>query len=309
MEKQQACFKTKVGGQALIEGVMMRGPQKMCLAVRQPNGEIYTEVSDVHTHAWQKWPLVRGVASLVSSLATGYKCLMKSADIGLTEDAAQPDKFDQWVEKHFGEKGSKFVMALASVLGIVLALGLFMYLPTFLVGLLDKAVPLGWGKTLLEGLVKIGVFVAYLAIVSRMPDIKRVFSYHGAEHKTIACYESGEELTPENARKHSRFHPRCGTSFILIVLVISILVSSLLPWGSTGLRVLYKLLLLPVVMGVSYELIQFCGRHDNPFTKAVSAPGLWLQRLTTNEPDNSMLEVAIAAVNPVLPQHKEDAAW
>lgn len=174
-------------------------------------------------------------------------------------------------------------------------------------------VPLGGFKPVLEGLIKIAIFVVYLGLVSRMKEIRRVFSYHGAEHKTIFCYEAGDELTVENIRGHSRFHPRCGTSFLLIVLILSILLNSVLPWpagaGGALLRVLLKLLMLPVVMALSYELIRFAGRHDNPFTRAISAPGLWLQRLTTREPDDSMIEVAIAAVKPVLPENPEDAKW
>ena len=313
MQKKQdsACaFKTSVGGQALIEGIMMRGPEKMAMAVRKPDGSIYIEEKPLQTHAWQKWPLVRGVCSFVDSLITGYHCLMKSADISMPDLGQESEsKFDRWVEEKFGDKGTNFITALAAVLGGVLAIALFLVLPTLLVGLLGRFVPLGGFKTLLEGVLKIAILVAYMFAVSKVPDIARMFAYHGAEHKTIACYEAGEPLTVENVRRHARFHPRCGTSFILIILVVSILVFSLLPWTSTGLRVLLKLLFLPLVMGVSYEILKLCGRYSNPVTRAISAPGLWLQHITTNEPDDSMIECAIAAVTPVLPQKREDGAW
>lgn len=309
-QNEQACaFKTSVGGQALIEGIMMRGPEKMAMAVRRPDGTIYVEEQPLQKHAWQKWPVVRGVLAFIDALTTGYKCLMKSADISMA-DAGEPEsKFDKWVAEKFGDKGTNVVTTLAAVLGGCLAIVLFMVLPTLLVGLLNRFVPLGGFKTLLEGVLKIAILVGYMAAVSKVPDIARMFAYHGAEHKTIFCYEAGEELTVENIRRQSRFHPRCGTSFILIILVVSILIFSLLPWTSTGLRVLLKLLFLPVVVGISYEILKLCGRYSNPLTRAVSAPGLWLQHITTNEPDDSMIECAIAAVQPVLPANKEDGAW
>ena len=200
-------------------------------------------------------------------------------------------------------------MTLSSVLCAVIAIVLFMVVPTFLVGLLNKVVDLGGWKTLLEGIVKIALLVGYMAAVSLVPDIARMFRYHGAEHKTIACYEHDLELTVENVRQCSRFHPRCGTSFILIILVVSVLLFSVIPWSSLGLRIVYKILLLPVVMGVSYEILKICGRYDNLVTRAISAPGLWLQRITTKEPDDSMIECAIAAVKPVLPEDRREGEW
>lgn len=306
---KSCAFKTSVGGQAILEGVMMRGPEKIAMAVRKPDGGIHTEVSEVRSHAWRKWPLVRGVCSFVESLVTGYRYLSKSADIALTEAEEELTGFDKWVDEKFGEKGTNFVMGAASVLGIALAVALFVFLPTFLVGLIGRALDLGWTRTLLEGLVKVALLVGYLAAVSRMKEMKRLFGYHGAEHKTIACYEAGMELTTENIRTCSRFHPRCGTSFLLIVVLVSILVNAALPWSNLGLRAVYKLLLLPVVVGISYEIIKLCGRYDNPVTHAVSAPGLWLQHITTNEPDDSMIECAVAAIRPVLPENREEAAW
>ena len=258
----------------------MRGPQKMCVAVRQPDGEIFTEVSPIRTHPWQKWPFVRGIFNFIDSLVSGYKCLMKSAEVSMGEDAdLEETKFDKWVAEKFGDKGTNFIMAVAAVLGGVLALVLFMVVPTALAGLLARFVPLGGWRALIEGVFKLVMLVGYMALVSRMKEIARMFRYHGAEHKTIACYESGRELTVENVRPCTRFHPRCGTSY------------------------------LPVVMSVSYEIIKLCGRYDNPLTRAVSAPGLWLQRITTSEPDDGMIECAIAAVLPVLPENPEDGKW
>ncbi len=309
MKKEK--FKTSVGGQALIEGIMMRGPRQVCTAVRRPDGGIETKVDPVTTFSWQKIPLVRGVLSMIESLIVGYRCLMYSAEVSMGEDAfeAEESKLDKWINDHLGEKAQNFVMSLAAVLGGMLALVLFMELNTTIIALLGKVLPLEGFRALLEGILKIAIFIGYLALVRNMKDIKRMFRYHGAEHKTIACYEAGEELTVENIRHHSRFHPRCGTSFLVLVILISILVSSLLPWSSTGLRIVLKLLTLPVVMGISYELIKLAGRYDNILTRIISAPGLWIQRLTTSEPDDSMIEVAIAAVKPVLPENWEDSLW
>ena len=310
MEKPKECFKTSVGGQALMEGIMMRGPEKICVAVRRPDGTLDMTYEDVKHHRWQKIPLVRGAAAMIENLVLGYRYLMHSAEVSMPDEAeAEPGRFEKWLTEHTGPAVQNFFMALAAVCGGLLAIVLFMVLPTAIVGLVDSFVPLGWGKVLLEGLLKIALFVGYLFLCTRMKEIHRVFEYHGAEHKTIACYEAGEELTVENVRRHRRFHPRCGTSFMILVLIVSILLFSVLPWNSTGLRVVFKLLLLPAVMGVSYELIKLAGRCDNLFTRIISAPGLWLQRLTTFEPDDSMIEVAIAAVLPVLPEHPDEAKW
>lgn len=287
----------------------MRGPEKIAMAVRKPDGGIHTEVSEVRSHAWRKWPLVRGVCSFVESLVTGYRYLSKSADIALTEEEEELTGFDKWVDEKFGEKGTNFVMGAASVLGIALAVALFVFLPTFLVGLIGRALDLGWTRTLLEGLVKVALLVGYLAAVSRMKEMKRLFGYHGAEHKTIACYEAGLPLTVENIRTCTRFHPRCGTSFLILVLLISIVLYAVLPWTSTGLRVLYKLAMLPLLVGISYEALKWAGRSHSPLARAVAQPGLWLQRLTVFEPEDDMIEIAIAAVTPVLPATPEQAAW
>ncbi|WRS26897.1 DUF1385 domain-containing protein [Oscillospiraceae bacterium MB08-C2-2] len=310
MKQQNSPFKTSIGGQALIEGVMMRGPEASAMAVRLPDGEIDVEVTPNQTG--QKWykkaPFIRGGFNMIDSLIFGYNCLMKSASkSGMEEE--EPSKFETWLSKVFGTSINNIVAVFALILGGALAIGLFMVLPAVITGLFRAFLPTPFTRSLVEGIIKIALFLTYLAVVSKMPDIYRVFQYHGAEHKTIACYEAGLELTVENARVQTRFHPRCGTSFLLIVMVISILLFSVVTWSSIAMRILLKLLLLPVVVGISYEIIKFAGRHDNPFTRAISAPGLWLQRLTTNEPDDSQLEVAIASVLPVLPKEEGSDRW
>lgn len=309
MYKEKSCFKTSVGGQALMEGVMMRGTDSMCVAVRRPDKTIFTQTTPVKVRPWHKWFFIRGIFNMADNLISGYKCLTISAEISMEGEADEETKFDKWISKRFGDKGTNFIMALAAILGGSLAIVLFMVLPTALVGLLALVAPINGWRTIIEGALKIIILVGYMAAVAQVPDIKRVFSYHGAEHKTIACYEAGEELTVENVRKHKRFHPRCGTSFILIVVLISILLFSVLPWSSTFIRILLKILLLPAVVGISYEIIKLCGRYDNFLTRAISSPGQWLQHITTNEPDDEMIEVAIAAVLPVLPKKMEDAKW
>ncbi|MEF9853442.1 MAG: DUF1385 domain-containing protein [Hydrogenoanaerobacterium sp.] len=303
--------RTSIGGQAIIEGVMMRGPLVSAMSTRMPDGTIDTETwENKKTQAWyKKTPFIRGIFNLIDSLSMGYKCLMKSAEKSGMDLDEEPTKFEKWLVEKFGNGMMKVISAFALVAGALLAMLLFMVIPTYAVKFLDMLVPLGGFKTVLEGIIKIIVFVGYLALVAKMPEIHRVFEYHGAEHKTIACYEDGEELTPENVRKYRRFHPRCGTSFILIVLVISIIVFSFVPWASGVLRIIIKFLLLPVVVGIAYEIIKFAGRHDNFFTKIISAPGLWLQRLTTAEPDDSQIETAIASMLPVIPAEKGIDKW
>ena len=311
MEQPKEQFKTSVGGQALMEGIMMRGPEKICCAVRRPDGEIDLKMEDVKHHPWQKIPLVRGSLAMIESMVLGYRYLMHSAEVSMGEDFEQEEsKFDKWVNEHCGPKAQNALFVLAALLGGGLAILLFMVLPTLITGLIGGVFPLGrWPKVILEACIKLSIFVLYLFLCGRLPEIRRLFQYHGAEHKTIACYEAGQELTVENIRTHTRFHPRCGTSFLILVLLISIFLYSVLPWNNMALRVVYKLLLLPVVMGISYELLKWCGRCDNLLTRIVRAPGLWVQRLTVFEPDDSMIQVAIAAVAPVLPERPEDGLW
>ena len=298
-------FKTSVGGQALMEGIMMRGPKKICCAVRKPDGTIETKLEDTPTHGiWTKIPLVRGAISMVESLIMGYRYMMYSAQVSMGDDydaEAEESAFEKWVGDHLGKKAEDILLAAAAVVGGLFAILLFTVLPTVLVGGLNHLVPLGrWGKVILEAVLKVGIFLTYMGAISKMKEIHRVFEYHGAEHKTIACYEAGDPLTVENVRKYTRFHPRCGTSFLILVVIVSVFLYSVLPWSSTG---------LPVVMGISYELLKWCGRSDNIATRIIRQPGIWVQHLTVFEPDDSMIEVAIAAVTPVLPENPEDGKW
>lgn len=312
--------KTSVGGQALIEGVMMQGPKGIATAVRKPDGDILTEYHNVkHLRDKNKFfalPIVRGVVGFVESMITGYKTLMYSAEVSGMEDIEEQElnKFEKWLTDKFGDKLMNFVAAVGSVLGVALAFVLFMYFPVLV---FNKANEWSGGaitnlQGLIEGVMKIAIFVIYIALVSRMKDIKRMFMYHGAEHKSIACYEAGLELTVENAKKCSRFHPRCGTSFIFVVLIFSIIfytiIAKIFP-QIAAVRILWlllKLVFLPIIMGICYEFIRYAGRHDNLFVKIVSAPGLWMQRLTTNEPTDDILEVGIAAIKAVITDNPED---
>lgn len=302
-------YKTSIGGQAVMEGVMMKGPRKTAMAVRKPDGSVYREVwNNPPRKAYNKIPLVRGVVNFVLQLKDGFRCLMKSADIS-GEGLEEPEsKFEQWLARRFGDKLTQVVSVFSAVLGVLLAVGLFFFLPSLLCGLLRNFIP-RWGLSLIEGLIKIGIFVAYLGLTSLMSEMKRLYQYHGAEHKTIACYEAGEELTVENIRKYPRFHPRCGTSFLLIVLVLGIIVFSVVTWSNPLIRSLLKIALLPLVVGIAYEMIKLAGRYDNLLTRMISFPGLKLQHLTTREPDDEMLEIAIQSMLPVLPEQEGEDQW
>ncbi len=311
----EAGFRTSIGGQALIEGVMMRGPQETAMAVRTPDGEIVIEkVDDERDKKFPKFfklPVIRGLVNFVQTMVLGYKTIMRSAELSGFEDEEEPSKFDKFLTEKLGEKLYTIIGIIAGVLGVAIAVCLFVFVPTWLVKLFNTYVfSLGVFTAAAEGIIKIAVFVCYIALVALMPDIKRVYEYHGAEHKTIACYEAGEELTAENAKKHTRFHPRCGTSFILIVLILSILLFLAVP---AELGVLYRfalrMVMLPLTVGIGYEIIKLVGRHDNRFTRIISAPGLWLQRLTTREPDEKQLDVAIASLKAVMPEDKNEAKW
>lgn len=311
MSEKNKIHKTNIGGQAVIEGVMMKGPVMSAMAVR-------TTENDIHVETWEtskakiqwhkKVPFVRGIFNFFDMLIGGYKCLMKSAEIAGIEEE-EPGKFEQWLVDKLGDKFPKFVTYLSLILSMVLAMGLFMLLPSFLVSLLKDVIENQIILSLIEGVVKIGIFILYLYLVSKVPDVKRVFEYHGAEHKTISCYESGEALTVENAKKHTRFHPRCGTSFLLIVLVISVILFSVISWDNVFIRVALKLLLMPLVVGISYEIIKITGRYDNVLTRLIAKPGMALQNFTTKEPDATQLEVAIAAIKPTIPEDKALDRW
>lgn len=310
--------KTCVGGQALIEGIMMRGPKGSAMSVRLPDGTIDTEMKDVtllrDKNKFFGIPIIRGVVSFIDSLVFGYKCLMESAEKSGMDDIKEEDmsKLDKWIDKHFGDKMMAVIGVISTILGFAIAMFLFAYLPTLIVDLIDKNGAVSRLHPLFEGILKIIIFVAYCAGVSQMKDIKRVFKYHGAEHKTIFCYENGLDLTVENVRKQRRFHPRCGTSFIFVMLILSILTSTVVILIFPGLGdirwlwMIVKLLILPIVVGIGYEFIRYAGKHDNLFTKILSAPGLWMQRITTKEPTDDMIEVGIAAFNAVITDNPED---
>ena len=307
-EKQACAIKTSVGGQALLEGIMMKGPFKSAMAVRKPDGEIDVSIWDTKKLTGvRKIPFIRGTFNFIDTLIQGYDCLMKSAEISGQEE--EPDKFELWLNKVFGKAAGTVLNFVITILAVVLAVGLFFGVPALITSFIGNYVESRVLLSAIEGVIKIAIFFAYIIGVSKMSDIHRTFMYHGAEHKTIFCYEQGLELTVENVRKQKRFHPRCGTSFLLIVLVVSILVSSVVTWDNVLMRVGMKILLLPITVGISYEIIKFAGRHDNWFTRILSAPGLWFQNFTTQEPDDSMIEVAIAAVTPVLPENPEDAIY
>ena len=307
------CCPTKVGGQAIMEGLMMRGSRALAVAIREPSGDIHLSVQPLKAPGkWKKIPVVRGVVSFVDSLVTGTTVLLDGADVlerleAEQESAAQEEQSQDWLTRKFGEKAASNIVLYSSVvLALAFTVGIFILLPTFLMNLIRKA---GLSNVVLlnlcEGILRILLFVIYVSAISKMPEIKRVFQYHGAEHKTIHCYENGLELTPENAQTFYTLHPRCGTSFLMFVMIISLLVFSLFGWPDLKTRLLTRLLGIPVVAGLSYELLQFTGRHNNRFVQILSMPGILLQKLTTAEPDLKMLEVAIAAMNAVLPSHED----
>ena len=315
--------KTSIGGQALIEGIMMRGPKGNAMAVRLPDGTIETELEEYHPlkekYKFLGLPLIRGIVGFGESMAYGYKYLMKSADKTMTEEEKEEDlsALDRWINDHFGEKMMAVVGVISAVLGVGLAFVIFMYLPTLGVDLFDKYIVTGADLAkfhpMLEGVLRIIIFILYMFFVSKMKMIKRVFMYHGAEHKTIFCYEHGLPLTVENVMKMSRFHPRCGTSFMFVMIILSVFISSVLVLVFPGLaqinRVLWmliKLAVIPIVMGLGYEFIKYAGKHDNALVKVLSAPGLWMQRITTVEPTPDIAEVAIESIKAVITDNPED---
>ena len=319
-DNKQKTDRPSIGGQALIEGVMMNGPKGVVLSVRNDKGEIVTERQHYKhardTYKFLGWPMIRGVVNFVESMMIGYKSLMRSAELSgqleAEESTENMGKVDRWLNDHMGPKMFAAISAVASVLAMVLAFGLFMFLPAWLVDLVDGKLlhdALANFHPFFEGIIRLVIMIAYMYGISKMKDIKRVFMYHGAEHKSICCFEKGLPLTVENVRGSKRFHPRCGTSFIFVVIIISILVSSLLvlifpALNETANRLWWMVckifVVLPLVTAISYEFIRYAGRHDNVLTKILSAPGLWMQRITTSEPSDDMMEVAIASINAVL---------
>lgn len=321
-------FKTSIGGQALIEGIMMRGPEKDAIAVRTKE-EIKLEITPRKIRpkgSVATWPLIRGAVNFFDSQVAGVKALMHSADLSPELEEGEPSKLDLWLEKKLGnESFQKLILGISVFFGLGLSILLFFMLPMVIVGFLDHWIHNNLLLNLVEGIVRMCIFMVYMVLVSRMKEMKRVFAYHGAEHKTIRCYEAQLPLTVENVRAQTRLHPRCGTSFLLVVMVISILVFSvasslllsLVPalaamHGSFLYRlimIVFKLLLLPLVVSVTYEINRWAGRHNNWLTKILTAPGMWLQNFTTNEPDDDMIEVGIAALEAVVPEKEGADRW
>ena len=318
-DKQSCAFRTTIGGQALIEGILMRGPEKQAIVVRGPEGLVIKEeelrlIKD--RYPILGLPLIRGSVTFLDSMVKGVKALMFSADYFPEEEAGaeEPSKFEKWLDEKLGnEKMEKLVIALSVVMAVCFSVGLFMLLPTFLASFVEKVTDSVLARNLADAALRVALFMSYMIAVSRMKDIRRVFSYHGAEHKTIFCYEAGLPLTVENVRKQPRHHPRCGTSFLFMVIAISIIVSTVVfaiwPVYNAFLRFLAHLAMLPLIVGVSYEINRWAGRHDGPITRIFIAPGLWLQNFTTFEPDDSMIEVGIRALELVLPEKQGEDAW
>ena len=332
-KKQECCqekFKTMIGGQALIEGIMMRGPEKDAIAVRTKDGlKLDVKPRKIRPKgSFTTWPLIRGAVGFFDSQVAGVKALMQSADLAPEEYQEEPSKFDLWLEKMLGsEKFQKAIIGFAVALGMVFSIALFFILPMFVGSLLHPLLHNQLVQNLVEGLIRMLIFAGYMLLMSRMNEMKRVFAYHGAEHKTIRCYEAGLPLTVENVREQTRKHPRCGTSFLLVIMILSILVfsigSSLLLTIAPNVALLkdsmpivyklvmigFKLLLLPVIVAIGYELNRLIGRHDNWFTRILTAPGQWFQSFTTFEPDDSMIEVGIAALQAVIPEEEGTDRW
>ena len=308
----KACKKTSIAGQALIEGILMRGPKQTAIVCRKPGEEMVVkmEPNGTMTHgAWARLPVIRGVVSFWDSMKFGMSALMYSADFLEEEEAESQSKFDRWLESKFSEETlEKVMMGTALIFGIAIPIVLFILLPTFLAGFLGDGLP-HIVRNLIEGCFRICIFLAFIYFTSKQSDVHRTYMFHGAEHKTIACYEAGMELTVENVKTCSRLHPRCGTSFLFMVMIISILFFSLFSWSNVWVRMLTRLALLPVVAGLSYEVNRFAGRHDNALTNLLRKPGLALQKLTTAEPTDDMMEVAIEAMNRVIPENENEDNW
>ena len=318
-----ACRRNKVGGQAVLEGVMMKSGERVCIAVRKPDGSIEKQtdsfVSVRKKHKFLNIPILRGAINFIEMMKLSFSTLSKSGEMVGTEE--EETRFEKWLRKKFGKSIMVVIMPISIILALVLSVGLFFLLPTYATKGIEYLIgsPLdGWLKSIIEGVMKIIIFICYLLLVSLMPDIKRTFMYHGSEHKSIFCYEHGLPLTVENVRMQRRFHPRCGTSFMFVMILIGVLIGILIPWDwanvdskilSSLIRTGIKLLLLPLTCGIGYEFLMYAGKHDNALVKIFSAPGLWMQRITTKEPDDSMIEVAIAALKGAMPEEfpEEDA--
>ena len=318
MKKEKTKIVTSIGGQALLEGIMMRGPKKSTVAVRMSDGSIELQEIEplnlVKKHKILGIPIIRGVANMIDSLVTGQRALMISADKAMEgedeDETEEMSKFDMWVDKHFGDKFIKIIMALSVTVAVAFCIAVFFFVPTWLFNLTAGVLPflsstIIW-RSAFEGVIRIILFLIYMSLCTMNKEMKRVFQYHGAEHKTIFCYEHGLELNVENVRKQIRFHPRCGTSFLILMLIVGILIGLFIPFTDVWLRSSVKILLLPLTVGIGYELIKICGKHDNVVTRIIAAPGVWMQHITTKEPEDDMIEVAISAMKDVIPENGED---
>ncbi|WP_331488061.1 DUF1385 domain-containing protein [Caminicella sporogenes] len=305
--------KTSIGGQALIEGVMMKGPDEIAMAVRKSDGEIVVKtepVGKIEKSKLVKIPIIRGVIALINSMVIGIKALTYSAEFFQESSKDEEEsKFEKWLKNKFGDKAEDITMYMSIAMSLALAILIFMFIPTIVINFFKNKISNQLILSGLEGILKITMFIAYIVIISRMKEIQRVFQYHGAEHKVIHCYESGRDVTVENARIFSTLHPRCGTSFLLIVMITSILIFSFLGWKNVILRIIMKIILLPIVAGISYEIIRWAGKSDSKVVSIISYPGLMLQKLTTSEPDDKQLEVAIEAFKKVLPEDEDADLW
>ncbi|AOY75566.1 DUF1385 domain-containing protein [Clostridium formicaceticum] len=306
--------RTSIGGQALIEGVMMRGPREVAIVVRKPDQQLTVKKQAVSgivaKYKLNKIPLLRGAVALIDSMVLGMSSLTYSAEIveaGIEDE--EPGKFERFMEKVFKDKAGDVLLYISVAIAIMVSVGVFIIAPTFITSFLGRYITHNFALNLVEGLLRLGMFLTYIVLISKMKDIQRVFQYHGAEHKAIFCYEHGEELTVENARKYTTLHPRCGTNFLFIVMMVSILLFSTMGWPNPVVRMVTRLALMPVVAGVSYEIIKLGGRSNSPIMKLVNYPGLMLQKLTTLEPDDGQLEVAIEALKNVLVDNEEEIKW
>lgn len=312
-------FRTSIGGQALIEGILMRGPGKQAIVVRRPDGGMEVKVEELkfikERYPILGVPFIRGSVNFIDSLYRGVKALLYSAEFYPDDESMEPSKFELWLEEKLGsERFGKAIVSLTVVLAVCMSVGLFFLLPSLVVGLIQKVIPMNkLAVSLVEGVIRICLFLVYLYLCSHMEDIRRTFSYHGAEHKTIFCYEKGLELTVENVRKMDRHHPRCGTSFMFVVIFVAILVHAAMFSVYTPpnllVRIILQLLSLPIIVGISYEFNRYAGGHDNALTRFLTAPGLWMQNFTTFEPDDSMIEVAIEAMKQVIPEKEGQDRW
>ncbi len=311
MSNKKTCYiperRGKVGGQAVLEGVMMKSGDNVALTVRKEDGTTVTKnskfVSIKKKSAFFRLPIIRGFVNFIESMVLSFSTLSDSADMLGVDDEVGDSKFEKWLSKHFGDNLMNVIMGIAMVLGVVLSVVLFFWLPAFLTKCIEHFTgDIGLWKSAIEGVIKIGIFISYLLLVSLMKDIRRTFEYHGAEHKSIFCYEAGKELTVENVRNQSRFHPRCGTSFMFVMLGLSIFAGLFITWDNQWIRAIFKILTLPLVMGIGYEFLIYAGKHDNFVVRALSAPGLWMQRITTREPDDSQIECAIISLKAAMPE-------